>query len=108
MRKTHPMTVNEYLVRTLGVRRALMCETFIMVWALFEAAEGRPPRNIEELAEAMGRHPASVYRWLADYRKAFPDHSDPGEFMPAVREAVAQKWTVKRVGAVPAGVFGVQ
>ncbi len=107
MRKTHSMTVNEYLVRTLGLRRALTCEMFIMVWGLFEAAEERPPRNIEELAEAMGRHPASVYRWLVDFRKAFPDHSDPGVLMEPLREALAEKWTVKRVGAVPVGSLGV-
>ncbi len=107
MRKAHVKTINEHLVGVLGFRRALTCESFMMLWAMFEAAEGREPRNVEELAEAMGRHPASVYRWLADFRQAFPEHSTPGELMGPLREALGEKMTVKRVGAIPAGQLGV-
>jgi hypothetical protein len=93
-------TLNAYLAKTLGVRRALTCETFMMVWGWFEIAEGREPANIEELAEAMGRSPKTLYRWQQDFRRAFPGESTPSRLMGPARAVLQEKLTVKRLGAV--------
>ncbi len=99
-KKPKPMTVNLYLVELLGVRRALTCQTFMFCWTMYEVAEGREPVNIEELAEAMGRNPATLYRWQQDFRKAFPKLATPHEMTELLRQRLGERLTPKRVGDV--------
>lgn len=100
-------TVNRYLVETLGFRHALMVETFIFCWLLFEVAEDREPDNIEELAEAMSRNPATLYRWQQDFRRAFPDVATPHQLVPGFREQLGGRITPKRVGAADLAGLGL-
>ncbi len=108
MRKAHVKTVNEHLIEVLGFRRATTCEAFMVTWALFEAIEGRPPVDLDEFAKETGRSLATVYRWLADFKTAFPGHETPHELTAPVRQAVGEKLTVRRVGAMRADVLGVK
>jgi transposase-like protein len=84
-----------------------MVETFIFCWVLFEVAEDREPVNIEELAEAMSRNPATLYRWQQDFRRAFPDLATPHQLVPAFREQLGQRITPQRVGSTELGGLGL-
>jgi hypothetical protein len=76
-------TVSAVLVRKLGMRRATVIGAFIALWSMYRTAEGGDPRTIDELADALQRDRATVFRWLADFRECFPQWSDPGELLDA-------------------------
>jgi hypothetical protein len=73
------------LVKTLGVRRALSVEAFVMLWSLYVATEGHDPERIEDLADAIGRDRATVFRWQSDFRHAFPQWSTPRDLLDYAR-----------------------
>lgn len=99
VRKEKPMTINRYLAAQLGMRRAVTVEAFIMLWQLYRSThKGADPRTMEIFAEEIGRSPAQVYRWLSDFRSAFPDHDKPGELLDAL--GVRRVLTVRQVGAL--------
>ena len=64
-----------------GLQRSLTVMTFIELWAMYRVAEHGDPVNIEELASALGRSPASLYSWQADFRKVFDEFGTPGELL---------------------------
>ena len=93
-------TVNNHLVKSLGIKRALMVETLVMLWSLYRATnEGEDPRNIETLSNEIGKSHATVYRWLADFREAFPQWSDPGDLLDAL-DVRDRPVTVREVAAL--------
>jgi hypothetical protein len=67
-----------------SVTRTTSVLTFIQLWSLYRATEKRDPENMEELADALGRHRASLYRWRQDYREVFPEFDTPGELLDAI------------------------
>lgn len=67
-----------------SVTRTTSVLTFIQLWSLYRATEHRDPVNMEELADAVGRSRASLFRWQADYREAFPEFDTPGELLDAI------------------------
>lgn len=77
-------TVNKRLARALGFRRATVVLSFVMVWSLFRELYDRDPETIDELAEEMERSRATVFRWQADFRVAFPEYSTPGDLLDAM------------------------
>jgi hypothetical protein len=84
-------------VRVLGVGRGFAVLVFIDLWLLYRLATGEDP-TIEAFTEAMARNRSTVYRWRADFRKAFAPHSTPGELLDAL--GVSSPVTVKALGAM--------
>ena len=94
-------TVNAYLVRKLGVTRALYVETFVMLWAMYSAAnDGNDPARIDDLADAIGKNRATVFRWQSDFREAFPEWSTPRDLLDALGIGRERAVTLRQVGAL--------
>jgi hypothetical protein len=92
-------TVNSYLVKRLGVRRALAVEAFVIMWAMFSAThDGRDPVNIQEFAEEIGKDQATVYRWREWYREAFPDWVTPRELLDHMNVPRTKVMTPRQLG----------
>jgi len=84
-RKPRSVTVNQHLVRELGVKRALYVEVFVMLWSLFRATnDGNDPASIEVLGKEVGKSTAQLYRWRADLIEAYPQFDTPGELLDAL------------------------
>jgi len=64
-------TVGEVLIRKIGLRRSVMVATMLTWWLMFRETEGRHPKNNEELADAVGVHRATIYRYVATFREVF-------------------------------------
>lgn len=77
-------TVSTRLVRALGWRRATVVLSFVMVWSMFRELYDRDPESIDELATEIERERTTVFRWQADFRRAFPEFSTPGDLLDAV------------------------
>lgn len=90
-------TLNGALARRIGLKRALYVEVFVMLWAMYEAANGEEPATIEALAGEIGKSPATVYRWQADYREAFPQWSTPRDLLDFAGVEHGQVMTLGRV-----------
>lgn len=94
-------TVNSHLVKELGPRRALMVETFVMLWALYRATnDGRDPERIEDLADAIGRDRATLFRWQSDFREAFPKWKTPGDLLDYANVARTKPLVVRQVARI--------
>ena len=87
-RKPRSVTVNQHLVRELGVKRALYVEVFVMLWSLYRATnDGNDPVSIEVLGKEVGKSTAQLYRWRADLIEAYPQFETPGELLDALGAA---------------------
>jgi hypothetical protein len=93
-------TVGSVLIDQLGFRRATVIAAFISLWAMYRATEGNDPRTVDELADALQRDRATVFRWLADFRECFPQWSDPGQLLDAAGIDVTRSVT-------PRGAMGL-
>jgi hypothetical protein len=67
----------------VGRRRAVTVCALVALWSEYRADHGTDP-VIGEVPELSGRSLATAYRWLADFRDAFPQYSTPGELLDAV------------------------
>jgi hypothetical protein len=98
-----PMLERDRLAREFGLKQALNVQALVALWALFELAEGRPPANVDELAEAVGRSRATVYRWMQAFRLAYPGQ-DPQQVVDLARQQLAtRRPTAAAIGALPVG-----
>jgi hypothetical protein len=69
-----------------------------MLWAMFRAAnDGQDPQKIEELADAIGKNRATVFRWQADFREALPEYSTPGDLLDRASVAKDRAVTLRTV-----------
>jgi len=94
------LTVNQHLVNKLGVRRALMVETFVMLWAMYAAVEGEDPASIDAMAEEIGRDRATLFRWQSYFREAFAaqEWQTPRDLLDAAHIARTRPVSVRQVG----------
>jgi hypothetical protein len=63
--------LRDVLVQRVGLRRATVIMMFVSLWSLYKLTEGEYPTRADELADAIERDQATVYRWLAEFREAF-------------------------------------
>jgi hypothetical protein len=92
--------VSEHLIRKLGLRRALTVEKFVMLWALYQLANGDDPVNVEALADEIGSDRSTVFRWQESFREAFPEWSTPRDLLDAAGVKQRDVLTVRKVGAL--------
>lgn len=87
-------TVGHVLVREIGLRRSVMVATMLTWWLMFRELEGRHPKNMEELAEAVGVHQATIYRQVAVFREVFGE--SPARYVDAAVKAGARSPVMPR------------
>jgi hypothetical protein len=77
-----------------------MVETFVMLWAMYGAVNGRDPETIDELAEEIGRDRSTLFRWQADFREAFPKWSTPRDLLDHAGVPMGKPVSVRQVAAL--------
>lgn len=65
------------LERGFSPVRALSAFNWIGAWGVIHDATGREPRNVEEVADALGMPHRTVYEWQAKFREIFPEYKTP-------------------------------
>lgn len=88
---SHQPLIDIVSARTSSFQETLNVLRFIGVYGVYVEQNGREPRSISELAlsATSSKHTATVNRWGADFRKAFPEYHLPVLLWAIVRPEVA-------------------
>lgn len=86
------------LDRGISPVRALSAFNWIGAWGIFHDQLGREPRNVDEVAEALGISVRTAYGWQAKFREIFPEYSTPATLWELVHAQVGPEDDPLRVG----------
>lgn len=100
-------SLGEYLVRKVGLRRAVKVCSFVVAWGIYvEKTEG--PYTVFGYTDYWRQSRATSFRELDLFRIAFPAQEYPTELWSQVRAAYAEKLDAKRRDVTVTEVFSVR
>jgi hypothetical protein len=95
-----------FLVRRVGLRKAVQVATFVVAWGIYsEKSPG--PHDMKGYTAYWRQSLATSYKERDTFRMAFPSQTDPSELWSQIRAVYRAKLDDKRRDVGVAEVFGV-
>lgn len=89
MTRKRPVTLVEYLFRSLGYRKGTKAAAFIVAWGIYADSVGDGERpGMHGYAKYWKQSVATSYRELEVFREAFPEDPFPDRVWAMIREHV--------------------